>query len=196
MLRGARLMHGVRRTHARGQHAGGKPGRLRLPRHFRRQMHVRQRGTNQKLQKTFETLVFIFLKNYVFKLMFRGAGDTNPYIASSAVRRSGPTLAIELIGERASVSIVVQHVTSQSRSQCLRGHGRCCLPIDAPLSSRPLLAQAQSHQFNMPFQLAHPTHVPETDVPDNAEVQHMSSWLLTLLCYPSPNPTSSYCPLL
>jgi len=30
--------------------------------------------------------------------------------------------------------------------------------------------QAQTHEFNTPYQLAHPDHVPETDVPDDGQV--------------------------
>ncbi len=59
-----------------------------------------------------------------------------------------------------------------------------CSPDAASPKDMAVLAQAQTHQFNMPFQLAHPSHVPETDVPDNAEVQFRTRSTLfpPLLC--------------
>ena len=78
-------------------------------------------------------------------------------------------LSLGLIGTMPSISIEVMSVTSPLRSMPVRSRSLVLTQSDAPLREA-LLAQAQTHQFNMPFQLAHPSHVPETDVPDNAEV--------------------------
>ena len=61
------------------------------------------------------------------------------------------------------------------------------------LCTCPLL-QAQSHAFNMPLQLAHPDHVPETDMPDDAQV-FLCPYLLTrvesCLLVPTPAPMTT-----
>ena len=61
-------------------------------------------------------------------------------------------------------------VVQDCSAECMQRSGLGNVQMRAHIKSGACALQVQTHEFNMPFQLAHPDHVPETDVPDQAQV--------------------------